>query len=110
MRFSPCQLGLALAFATLSLGAIAQPANSQSSTTPGTEPSTATKPSTTHAMRHHAPMHHAAKMRHERKMSMASENESGDSAYRAALRRCVTGPESQRDACLDQAIAQYGHA
>ena len=110
MRFTPCQLGLALAFATLSLGAMAQTANTQSSTTPGAESSTATKPATSHAMRHHAPMHHAEKMRHARNMSMANENENGDSAYREALRRCVTGPQSDRDACLDQAISRYGHA
>ncbi|HJU22961.1 MAG TPA: hypothetical protein VJ891_10680 [Casimicrobiaceae bacterium] len=110
MRFTLSQLGLALAFATLSLGAMAQTTNTQPSTPPGAESSTATKPATGHAMRHHAPKHHAAKMRHERNMSMANENETGDSAYRAALRRCVTGPESQRDACLDQAISQYGHA
>jgi hypothetical protein len=34
----------------------------------------------------------------------------GDSAYRAALRRCVTGPSAERDTCLDQAISRYGHA
>lgn len=110
MRFKPWRCGLALAFATLSLGAIAQPANSQSSTNPGAESSTATKTATRHAMHHHAPMHHAAKTRRAHNMSMASENENGDSAYRAALRRCVTGPESQRDACLDQAISRFGHA
>jgi hypothetical protein len=110
MRFTPSQLALALTFAMLSLGAIAQTTNTQPSTTPGVEPSTAAKSATSHAMRHPASKHHAAKMRHERNMSMANENETGDSAYRAALRRCVTGPESQRDACLDQAISQYGHA
>jgi hypothetical protein len=101
---------VALAFATFSLGAMAQPANSRSSTTPGSDSSMAAKPAASRPMRHHAPMHHAAKMRHARNMSMANENESGDSAYRAALRRCVTGPESDRDTCLDQAISRYGHA
>jgi hypothetical protein len=47
---------------------------------------------------------------HQGNRSNAMEANRGDSAYRSALRACVTGPEPSRDACLDQAIAQHGHA
>jgi hypothetical protein len=30
-------------------------------------------------------------------------------AYRAALRRCVEGPQARRDGCMDDAIARFGH-
>ena len=48
-----------------------------------------------------------------RRDATAARDETGagaDSAYRAALRGCVTGPASARDRCLDQAISRYGHA
>jgi len=33
-----------------------------------------------------------------------------DSAYRAALRRCVEGPQGQRQSCLDDAIARFSRS
>jgi hypothetical protein len=61
------------------------------------------------AMRHHAATPHA--MRHARKGDESmTRNDTGESQYRAALRRCVQGPEGQRDSCLDQAIRDNGRA
>jgi len=40
----------------------------------------------------------------------ASNEMSGDTAYRSALRSCVQGPEGQRDSCLDGAIARFGRS
>ena len=43
-------------------------------------------------------------------MPEASNETSGDTAYRSALRSCVEGPAAQRDTCLDSAIARYGRS
>ena len=105
MRFTLCQLGVAVALAALSLGVQAQqPA--------GTAPASTTKP---HAMagKHMTNEHKTsghAKAKHGMRNTASAESAPADSAYKAALRRCVTGPESARDSCLDQAIAQYGRA
>lgn len=108
---------LALAFA---LGTLAFAASAQQATTPpsGSAPAAQSQPapaaaskSTMGAMKHGAKTHATAKKAHHasHKMSM-SESNNADSAYRAALRQCVTGPTSQRDSCLDQAIERYGRA
>jgi len=46
---------------------------------------------------------HAKPAHHEKAMSVSA----AESAYRAALRRCVAGPTAARDECLDQAVAQH---
>jgi hypothetical protein len=61
--------------------------------------------SATKAHRHMASAHHARGSTHT-----ASASNSEDSQYRSALRRCVEGPQSQRDSCIDRAISQYGKA
>jgi hypothetical protein len=61
------------------------------------------------------PMHKSARKSSHASRSMAmnhaskSQASSHDTQYKAALRRCVTGEQSQRDSCIDQAIAQYGN-
>lgn len=120
MRFNRCRLGLAVALGALALAANAQPAaNSQGQTAPATRSATGTsaaksgqaaKPATTHATKRRATTHRTPNMGRANRANVASESNMPDSAYKAALRRCVTGPESARDQCLDQAIAQYGHA
>lgn len=67
----------------------------------------------THAMRHHARHANGQARGGDRRESMArndSGSNAGASQYRAALRRCVEGPQAQRDSCLDQAIQANGHA
>ena len=105
------QLALAFAFGTLALAPIAQAAtNAPSNAAPAAQSSSgATSKSATGTTKHTMRMHHGNKMARRTSPAMASEN-SADSAYRAALRQCVTGPAAQRDTCLDQAIARYGHA
>ena len=105
MRLTLCQLGVGIALAALSLGVPAQ------------QPAAAAPTSTTgqHAMagKHMTNEHKAsghAKATHGMRNTASAEGATADSPYKAALRRCVTGPESQRDSCLDQAIAQYGRA
>ena len=77
----------------------------------------AAKAGGTHRMRSHASTHrgarttHAARMRHGRSdEGMTSRNDAAETQYRGALRRCVEGPQGQRDTCLDQAIREHGHA
>lgn len=122
MRLTGCKLAVAVAFAALAVGANAQPASGTTHGTAGTSTaasantapkthSTMKKSST--ATRSHMASRgtatHRASARHERSTHAMASN-GADSAYRAALRRCVTGAESQRDSCLDEAIARYGHA
>jgi hypothetical protein len=67
----------------------------------------------THAMRHHPRHARTQASRGHRGESMArndSGSNAGESQYRAALRRCVEGPQAQRDSCLDQAIQANGRA
>jgi len=112
MQLTRMKLGLAVAAAAVALGANAQAAtNAPSATAPTaktSQQSTTTGATAKHAgAKHHSMRAHAARHR----MHEASNGATGaDSAYKAALRRCVTGPESARDSCLDQAISQYGHA
>ena len=106
------KLGLAVGLAALALGANAQPAsNASSGNAPAAHESGQSKATmgTTgkHMGAHHMKREHAARHRMHEASNAAT---SADSAYKAALRRCVTGPESSRDSCLDQAISQYGHA
>jgi hypothetical protein len=121
MRSTGCKLGLAVAFAAFAVGVNAQPAtgttHDKSGTSAAASANTAKahstmKKSSTAAKSHMASRGtatHRAAARHERSTHAMASN-GADSSYRAALRRCVTGPEPQRDSCLDQAIAQYGHA
>ncbi|HEY3531605.1 MAG TPA: hypothetical protein VGL90_09630 [Casimicrobiaceae bacterium] len=125
IRFTTCKLGLAVAFATLAVGANAQPVTSAQGKTGTTAAASAndtakapsaTKKSTTarsattksHMANRGMATHRAAASHRNR--SNAMEANGGDSAYRAALRACVKGPESQRDSCLDDAISRYAHA
>ncbi|MGE5171934.1 MAG: hypothetical protein ACM3JC_16350 [Rudaea sp.] len=57
-----------------------------------------------------AKSHKAARPTTRRSTASAEGARSGDNAYRAALRQCITGPAAQRDTCIDDAIARYGHA
>ena len=113
MRITRCQLGLAVALSALALGVQAQqPA--------GTAPSAAAPAAhSAKAPPAHAKKPHAATAQHKtrhtstkthRQAMAGAESSAPDSAYKAALRRCVTGPESARDSCIDAAIAQYGRA
>jgi hypothetical protein len=120
MRFTVCKLGLAVAVAAFASGAHAQAAThsnakgtadmaAQGTTAPKTQ-STMKKSTTTKS-----PMAHRDKATHRASTSRGHrgntmESNASDSGYRAALRRCVTGPESQRDSCLDDAITRYAHA
>jgi hypothetical protein len=104
---------VALAASALAFAVHAQqPAGTSSSRTSTAAASSATssQPAQTKARqgaRKHTPAHRG--MRHD--ATMARDEAGGaDSAYRAALRRCVTGPSAERDTCLDQAISRYGHA
>jgi hypothetical protein len=119
MRIKLSQLCVALAAGSLALAVNAQPSGNTSSgaapaassgatATQSSKPAkSATKP---HAKQRGSAAHAHRQARRESRAPMASEANAADSAYKAALRRCVTGPQSSRDACLDQAIAQHGPA
>jgi len=120
MRFNRCRLGLAVALGALALAANAQPAtHSQGTTAPAAQSAKgssaaqsghAAKSSTTHATKR-STSHGASKASSSANRAHAGrEGDMAESAYKSALRRCVAGPESGRDACLDQAIAQHGRA
>jgi hypothetical protein len=67
----------------------------------------------TRAMRHQARHARGEARRGNRGESMARNDagsHAGESQYRSALRRCVEGPQAQRDSCLDQAIQANGRA
>jgi len=64
-----------------------------------------------HAGTKHA--HHARNMTPSASTSAAppvAMSGTGDPAYHAALKQCIAGPDSQRDSCLDDAIARYSHS
>ena len=113
MRVTRMKLGLAVGLAALALGANAQPAgNASSGNAPAAHESGQSKATRGAGGKHMGAAHHMARghaARH-RMHEASNATTSADSAYKAALRRCVTGPESARDSCLDQAISQYGHA
>jgi len=90
-----------LTIALLGLGSCTL-AYAQAASTPSDAKDTASTTSTTPKAAHH----HARKAVH-RSHDTAMRDQ--DRAYRGALKRCVEGPQDQRDRCLDQAIAQYGH-
>jgi len=79
-----------------------------SGATPSTPPH-ASKAATTSApaKSHKAKSQSAARARSPQQTPVAAEKET---AYQTALRRCVTGQAQQRDPCLDDAIARYGHS
>jgi len=110
MRFTRCQLGLAVALSALTLSVQAQqPANAApSGTSAQGSNAQAAHADNAHATRKHAMAHHAK--RHGSQASANAEASGSDSAYKAALRQCVTGPAAQRDSCLDQAISRYARA
>ena len=58
--------------------------------------------------KHHAVSHNRSHG-HGARMTVASATRHGETTYRAALRKCVEGPKSRRDSCLNDAIAQFGH-
>jgi hypothetical protein len=41
---------------------------------------------------------------------MASAMTTEETAYRAELRRCVSGPADAKEACIDQAIAKHSRS
>jgi hypothetical protein len=113
MRFKLSQLCLALAVGSLALAANAQPTGSASSGAAATRGShgASAAPSSKATRPHSAKRSSAMHKRQVRERGgPMNEANAADSAYKAALRRCVTGPQSSRESCLDQAIAQYGHA
>jgi hypothetical protein len=59
-----------------------------------------------HGARKHGAMHSDA-MHSSR---MVPPVNSDEAQYRTALRQCVAGQASQRDQCLDDAIARYGRS
>jgi hypothetical protein len=42
--------------------------------------------------------------------STSSSLDPNEAAYQSALKDCIKGDESQRDGCIDDAIARYGHS
>lgn len=58
--------------------------------------------------KHHAVSHNRSHS-HGATMAVASPASSGETNYRAALRKCVAGPKARRDSCLNDAISQFGH-
>ena len=109
----------AWAFA-MALGAAAQTTGSQSAQTsaPADKPAATGTPAASSgaakATKHKHPQHHAASKSashgHDKHIASAPTAGSQDSAYRAALRGCVTGPATLRDSCVDSAIARYGRS
>ena len=113
MRFKLSQLCLALAVGSLALAANAQPTGNASSAAPAAQSSQgAAAASSSKATKPHSAKRSSATHKRQARHEGGAMNEANaaDSAYKAALRRCVTGPQSSRESCIDQAIAQYGHA
>ena len=114
-----CRL-LAVAIAGFALATSAQAASNaappsatthaaSAATKAGTKAATTAKSSKSKTA-HKTAASHAAR-RTTRTRTASAEPASGtDTAYRAALRQCVTGPAAQRDSFIDDAIARYGHA
>ena len=105
-----CQAMLLAAAGTLAATAYAQtspPASPQGS-------AAATKPApakTGHSGRKSS-THRATHAKHSRMTQPRPQAESpapppADSPYRTALRRCVEGPQGQRESCLDDVIARF---
>lgn len=83
-------------------------------TAPATETTAAA--TTEPANKKHAGKMHARLAQPETPITAASPaptvamSGTGDPAYRAALKQCIAGPETQRDSCIDDAIARYSHS
>ena len=56
---------------------------------------------------HNGTSHRASRPHHTHKASAASPEETG---YRAALKNCAEESASERDGCLDSAIARFGRS
>ena len=57
-------------------------------------------------MHAHSAQPHDADQRLNRSRPPVAMSGTGDPAYRAALKQCIAGPETQRDSCLDDAHRQ----
>ena len=113
-------IGLGIVLAVLALSAAGQSTTGKASdaamapkatatanaTSAGTGTTTAP---TSGAKKHHSTAHHQAHAKHQ-PMAAASPAGEQDSAYRAALETCVAGPTSQKDRCLNDAIARFGRS
>jgi hypothetical protein len=99
----------------VALAAVTLVASGQSSTGGATSPAPAAatapaaKPGATHAA-HHKHAHHAASHKTTHHAANAGATSAAGGDYHAALKSCVSGPASQRDSCLDSAIARYGRS
>ena len=58
---------------------------------------------------HHSGAHHQAHAKHAH-MAASSAIGTQETAYRTALKNCVSGPTGQRDGCLDDTIARFGRS
>ena len=114
-----CRL-LAVAIAGFALATSAQAASNaappsatthaaSAATKAGTKAATTAKSSKSKTA-HKTAASHAARRTTRTRTASAEPASGADTAYRAALRQCVTGPAAQRDSCIDDAIARYGHA
>ena len=100
----PAALGVCLTF--LALSASGQTATGNSSPA-ATGSSTMAPAGSTH--QHHAMAHHQTHAKHMH-MGMGESGSNQEGAYRSALKGCVAGPPTQRDGCLDDAIARFGRS
>ena len=100
----PAALGVCLTFLALSAGAQTVTGNASPAATGS---STMAHAASTH--KHHAMAHHQTHAKHMHTGARASGSNQ-DEAYRSALKSCVAGPQTQRDGCLDDAIARFGHS
>ena len=89
------------------------PAAPEAATAPAPE-GTATMTAPAHAKHagkmHTHSAHHMTPSTAESIASPVAMSGTGDPAYHAALKQCIAGPETQRDSCLDDAIARYSHS
>jgi hypothetical protein len=100
----PAALGVCLTFLALSAGAQTATGNASPAATGS---STMAPAASTH--KHHAMAHHQTHAKHMH-MGAGASGSNQDEAYRSALKSCVAGPQTQRDGCLDDAIARFGRS
>jgi hypothetical protein len=84
------------------------PATSASDASPATSSTRAHRSASGQKAQH--AWHGTRSAHHVARGEAAAMRDGGDRGYRAALRRCVEGPQSQRDGCLDQAIREHERA
>lgn len=108
---NPRRLHQALAIALL--GAAATMASAQTGTTaskPAGAPPANAATAPTDASAAHTAMTGMRRKQADKAHAAPRRVASTESPYQAALKRCVEGPQAQRDSCIDQAISQYGRS